>query len=50
MARSVAYSEIIAAILDGVKNASKKHHKWSGGYWQYSARESFIESEIANSI
>lgn len=50
MARSVAYSEIFAAILDGVNNASKKYHKWSGGYWQNSAPESFIESEIANSL
>ena len=50
MARSVAYSEIIKASLDGVNSAFRKYHKWSNGYWLDSAPESFIESEIANSL
>lgn len=50
MARSVAYSEILTATLDGVNNAFRKYHKWSNGYWLDSAPESFIESEIVNSL
>lgn len=50
MNQAVSYQEILIAALDGVNNAFGKYHKWSNGWWLGAAPESFIESEIANSL
>ncbi len=50
MPKSVPYPEILSASLDGVNNAFEKYHEWSNGWWLGAAPESFIETEIANSL
>ncbi|MFZ3385133.1 MAG: hypothetical protein WA144_14535 [Candidatus Methanoperedens sp.] len=50
MSQAVAYSKIVETSLCGVHNTFKKYHKWSDGQWLNWAPESFIQSEIANSL
>ncbi len=50
MPRNVPYPAILEMSLQGVNNAFRKYHNWSNGYWLGAAPESFIETEIANSL
>jgi len=48
--QAIPYTEILSASLEGVNNSFRKYLKWSNGYWLNAAPESFIETEIANSL
>ncbi|NJD77608.1 MAG: hypothetical protein FIB08_11015 [Candidatus Methanoperedens sp.] len=50
MSQAISYQEIVNISLEGINNAFRKYHKWSNGWWLGAAPESFIETEIANSL